>query len=95
VHGLVRVEAALVAIPQITALSRLRLRPQPVPSDRALAFFDPLLACAALVVETDDILGGPSMLVSRLRLDGEVRIGTANSFRRTLDRAREEVANPL
>ena len=31
---------------------------QPRPLDRALAFLDPLLACAALIVEGDDILGG-------------------------------------
>ena len=32
---------------------------QPRPFDRAFAFFDPLLAGAALVVEGNDILGGP------------------------------------
>jgi hypothetical protein len=62
-------EAALAAIPQITALSRLRLRPQPVPLDGALAIFDTLIARTALVVETGDILGGPGMFVTKLRLD--------------------------
>jgi hypothetical protein len=33
-------------------------RRSPRPLDRALAFLDPLLACSALVVEGDDILGG-------------------------------------
>src|SRR5262249_9498736 len=32
---------------------------QPCPLDRALALFDPLLARPALVVEGDDIFGGP------------------------------------
>jgi len=38
-------------------LDRLRRRQRPF--DRALAFLDVLLACAALIVEADDALGAP------------------------------------
>ena len=41
-------------------IGRERPARQPRPLDRPLAFFDPLLACAALVVEGHDILGGAS-----------------------------------
>ena len=37
---------------------------QPRPSDRALALLDPLLTGSALVVESDDILGGAAVSVS-------------------------------
>ena len=93
---------------------------QPRPSDRALAFLDPLFASAALVVEGDDVHGWPGHVgddeayarveFARMPFDlgddatrprpgsgliGEVRIGTAHFVRRTPDRAREQVANPL
>ena len=38
-------------------VGRERPARQPRPLDRALSLFDPLLACAALVVEGDDALG--------------------------------------
>jgi len=35
---------------------------QPSPFDRALSLFDPLLCCAALVVDGDDALGRPCQI---------------------------------
>jgi hypothetical protein len=39
--------------------AKVRQDSRPCPLDRALAFLDPLLRRAALVVEGDDALGGP------------------------------------
>jgi hypothetical protein len=47
---------------------------QPGSLDRAFAFFDPLLRRATLVVETDDVLGGPCQ-VGHDKADTRVKLG--------------------
>src|SRR6516164_418279 len=47
---------------------------QPGPFDRALAFLDPLLRRATLVVEADDALGGPRQ-VGHDKADTRVKLG--------------------
>jgi hypothetical protein len=87
---------------------------------RALAFLDPLLARAALIVKGDDILGGARHVgddeadarieFARMpfdlgddaarprpgpRLIGKICIGTPHFVRRSPNRARQKMANPL